>query len=258
MLIATAVEGNNQIFLLAFAVVDQENTKSWRWFLTCIRHYVTRRQGICLISDRHASIKAAMGNDNPWWRPPYAYHVYCLRHVISNFNKAINDAKLKKMATRAGMQRQIRKFDRDMRRIEELSPTAADWLKKISVEKWTAAHDGGRRYDIMTTNLSECFNDVLKNARFLPITALVQLTFFRLVTYFEQRRTWTEGAIGRGEKFTPHVVGLMSQRRSRASSHQVTGYNTATRLFQVQTAPHGPYMSKGNNVQVCPYVLICL
>ena len=104
MLIATAVDGNNQLFPLAFAIVDKECTASWKWFLTCIRQYVTKRQGICLISDRHASIKAAMGNDNPWWRPPYAYHVYCLRHVISNFNKEINDAKLKKMATRAGMQ----------------------------------------------------------------------------------------------------------------------------------------------------------
>ena len=97
------------------------------------------------------------------------------------------------------MQRQVRKFDRDMRRIEELNPSAADWLKQISVQKWTAAHDGGRRYGIMTTNLSECFNGVLKNACFLPVTALVQLTFYRLVTYFEQRRAWAEAAVGRGE-----------------------------------------------------------
>ena len=221
MLITTAVDGNNQIFSLAFAIVDKECTASWRWFLAYIREYVTKRQGICLISDRHASFKSAMAND-PWWRPPYAYHVYCLRHVIGNFNKAFNDARLKKMATRAGMQRQVRKFDRDMRRIEELNPNAADWLKQISVQKWTAAHDGGRRYGIMTTNLSECFNGVLKNARFLPIIALVQLTFYRRVTYFEQRRTWSEGAIERAEKFTPHVLGLLSQRRSRASSHQVT------------------------------------
>ena len=188
ILIATTIDENGQIFPLAFAVVDKECTTSWRWFLTCIREYVTKRQGICLISDRHSSFKSAMGNtnDNPWWNPPYAYHVYCLRHVISNFNKKFNDVKLKKMATRAGMQRQVRKFDRDIRRIEELNPDAADWLKKISVHKWTASHDGGRRYDIMTTNLSECFNGVLKNVRFLSITALVQLTFYRLVMYFEQ------------------------------------------------------------------------
>ena len=138
LLIATAVDGNNQIFSLAFAVVDKECTISWRWFLACIREYVTQRQGICLISDRHSSFKSAM-RDNHRWNPPHAYHVYCLRHIISNFNKKFNDTKLKKMATRAGMQRQVRKFDRDMRRIEELNPEAADWLKKISIQKWTAA-----------------------------------------------------------------------------------------------------------------------
>ena len=107
MLIATAVDGNGQIFPLTFAVVDKECTTSWRWFLACIREYVTKRQEICLISDRHSLFKLAMGNDNPWWNPPYAYHVYCLRHVISNFNKKFNDVKLKKMATREGMQRRL-------------------------------------------------------------------------------------------------------------------------------------------------------
>ena len=45
-------------------------------------------------------------------------------------------------------------------------------------------HNGGHRYGIMTTNMFEVFNSVLKEARSLPITALVQLTFFRLNSYF--------------------------------------------------------------------------
>ena len=71
-----------------------------------------------------------------------------------------------------------------MRIIEKLKPEAIEWLNDILLDKWTLAHDDGRRYGMMTTNLSECFNGVLKNARFLPANALVQLTFFRLVSYF--------------------------------------------------------------------------
>ena len=107
------------------------------------------------------------------------------------------------MVKRAGMQSQIQKFDKYMRMIENLNPEAVQWLRKIPLDKWTCAHDDGRRYGMMTTNLSECFNGVLKNARFLPITALVQLTFFRLVSYFDGRRAQAEDAINRDERFTP-------------------------------------------------------
>ena len=40
----------------------------------------------------------------------------------------------------------------------------------------------------MTTNISEEFNSVLKGARSLLVTALVQLTFFRLNSYFVAKR----------------------------------------------------------------------
>ena len=41
-------------------------------------------------------------------------------------------------------------------------------------------YDGGRRYGIMTTSMSEVFNSVLKGAYRLPFTTLVQLTFSSL------------------------------------------------------------------------------
>ena len=40
----------------------------------------------------------------------------------------------------------------------------------------------------MTTNMSDVFNSVLKGAQSLPVIALVQLTFFRLNSYFVARR----------------------------------------------------------------------
>ena len=84
-MIAIAVDGNNQIFPLAFGIVDEESAKTWGWFLACIRNFVTSRQKICLISDRHTSIIATVQNEHLSWQPPNAYHVYCLRHVASNF-----------------------------------------------------------------------------------------------------------------------------------------------------------------------------
>ena len=54
----------------------------------------------------------------------------------------------------------------------------------MNKQLWALSHDGGKRYRIMTTNMSEVFNSVLKGARSLPLTALVQLTFSHLNNYF--------------------------------------------------------------------------
>ena len=47
------------------------------------------------------------------------------------------------------------------------------YLMSESVDMWTKSHDGGRSFGAMTTNISECFNGVLKGARGLPIITML-------------------------------------------------------------------------------------
>ena len=63
----------------------------------------------------------------------------------------------------------------------------------------------GRRYEIMTTNMSKVFNSILKGARSLPFTTLVQLTFFPLNSYFLARRELGANRLASNEQFTPYV-----------------------------------------------------
>ncbi|XP_057247586.1 uncharacterized protein LOC130589945 [Beta vulgaris subsp. vulgaris] len=53
LLIAMGTDANFQLFPLAFAVVEEESTEDWSWFLACIRRSVTDRKDLCVISDRH-------------------------------------------------------------------------------------------------------------------------------------------------------------------------------------------------------------
>jgi len=78
LLVATSVDANFQVFPLAFTLVEGENTSSWSWFLSCIREHVTERDGLCIISDRHAGIIAAMSNANVGFNEPRAFHRYCV------------------------------------------------------------------------------------------------------------------------------------------------------------------------------------
>ena len=89
-----------------------------------------------------------------------------------------------------------------MATIVRINYEAQQWLEAIPFQLWTLSHDEGRRYGIMTTNMSKVFNSVLKGARNLPFTALVQLTFFRLNSYFVARREQGVNRLASDKQFT--------------------------------------------------------
>ena len=53
--------------------------------------------------------------------------------------------------------------------------------------------------------MSEIFNSVLKGAHNLLITALVQLTFFYLNSYFVTRKEQGAHRLASDEQYTPYV-----------------------------------------------------
>ena len=64
-LIAIAIDANNKVLPLAFAVVDKESGSSWEWFLECFRISlgdVIANKDICVLSYRHKGIQNAIAN----------------------------------------------------------------------------------------------------------------------------------------------------------------------------------------------------
>ena len=84
LMISMGCDGNNQLFPLAFSIIKGENIDSRGWFLACIRNRVTQRAGICVTSDRHPSIMAALSDSHLRWDEPFAYHRICMCHFTSN------------------------------------------------------------------------------------------------------------------------------------------------------------------------------
>ena len=108
-------------------------------------------------------------------------------HLASNFMTCFQDKLLKNLVCRVALVTTQRKFNKHMTTIGRINSEAQQWLEAIPLEIWALSHDGGRKYRIMTTNMSKVFNSVLKGARNLSITALIQLTFFHLNSYFVAR-----------------------------------------------------------------------
>ena len=181
-------DGNNQLFSLTFSIIECENIDSWEWFSACIRNRVTQRTGICVISDIHPGIMVAMNDSHLGWATPSAYHRICMRYLANNFMTRFKDKLLKNLVCREALASTQRKFNKHLTTIERINSEAQQWLEAIPFQLWALSYDGGRRYGIMTINMSKVFNSVLKGASNLPFTALVKLTFFHLNNYFVARK----------------------------------------------------------------------
>lgn len=58
--------------------------------------------------------------------------------------------------------------------IQHINSSCAEYLTEVGFEHWARAHFSGNRYNIMTSNVAETWNSVLKEAREYPIVALVE------------------------------------------------------------------------------------
>ncbi|KAH1197500.1 hypothetical protein GmHk_18G051277 [Glycine max] len=182
--------------------------------LAHLREHVTDKNGICLISDRHASIKSVVANEALGWQPPHGYHVYCVRHIASNFNCKFNNAKQKEM-------------------FKKLAITT--WIDRISKEKWSMAHDTSRqRYGHMTANLSECVNKVLKDCRSIPITALVKSTYSRCRKHFVDCGRQAQRQLNEGQVYCSKLVKELRKNQEQACSHIVRVYDIHSTRFKVE------------------------
>ena len=103
LLIATSVDGNNCLFPVAFAVVEGENKCSWFWFMKCVRTHVTQRNGLTVISDRHAGILSLFRDENSGWKEPRSVNRFCMRHFVSNYNTHFKNSTIKDLLYAAGM-----------------------------------------------------------------------------------------------------------------------------------------------------------
>ena len=106
---------------------------------------------------------------------------------------------LKDLVYRVGSQHQSWKYESCMTKLKQLDENCLEWFNKLDTNKWTLAHDERHWYGWMTTNIVECINGVFKGARMFLITALVRLTFYRCVSYFETRLTEIQTRISNGD-----------------------------------------------------------
>nr|XP_025627877.1 uncharacterized protein LOC112721001 [Arachis hypogaea] len=229
----------HNIVPIAFAIVEGETSDAWHFFLRNLRQHVVTRDGVGLISDRHESINAAVERSNGAWSPPRAFHMYCIRHIESNFLRKFKAPYLQKLVVNIGYSRTVREYEVRYQRLRERGEAYTNWLNRIPREQYALAFDGGYRWGHMTTNLVECINSVLKGARNLPITALVKATFYRLNELFTRKRAEAEARINAGHVFSEVVTSKLHANQLASVNIQVSCFDRQNEVFEVREMPSG-------------------
>lgn len=72
-------DANNNIFVVACGIGDNENNMSWTWFIDMLKRAYGSRDGLCIVSDKHNSIMNAIEVVFS-----EAMHRICLFHLLKN------------------------------------------------------------------------------------------------------------------------------------------------------------------------------
>ncbi|KAF7836865.1 Protein FAR1-RELATED SEQUENCE 4 [Senna tora] len=231
LLAATAVDGSDGIFPVAFAVVDAENEDNWHWFLQELKSAISTTQQITFVADFQNGLKRSLAEifEN-------CYHGYCLRHLAEKLNKdlkgqfshesrhlIINDFYAAAYATKPDV------FAHSIDNIKNISLEAYNWVLQSEPKHWSNAFFGGARYNHLTSNFGQEFYSWVSEVHDMPITQMIDLLRCNLMETIYSRRVAVNQWL---TKLVPSKEEMLQKETTVARSLQVL-------------------LSQGNTYEVC-------
>ncbi|XP_074374630.1 uncharacterized protein LOC141715044 [Apium graveolens] len=177
LLSAVGRDGNNQMFPICYAVVESENTYSWRWFISLMRDDLDLEDGfgLTIISDQQKGLENAVNE-----LLPSVEHRLCTR-----FNTGI----LKRCFWTIALSTHKVAYARAMRELEKYSKAAHAHLSKFDPKQWCRSYFATHSLvDNTDNNMSESFNNWIINERFMPLLTMLQEIHYKLMTRMTTRR----------------------------------------------------------------------
>lgn len=187
LLTASGQDANFQIFPLAYAIVDSEDTEAWTWFLQKVERILADSPSLAIISDRATSISNAVKRVYP-----SAQHRACIVHLARNVNSRYSSKNLAKMVTAAATAYRQRDYRELYAKVRATNSACGVYLGNIGVAHWSRSNFAGERYNIMTSNIAEQLNNALREGRTSPIMELVIFIQRMMTRWFCARRKKAE------------------------------------------------------------------
>ncbi|KAJ1693179.1 hypothetical protein LUZ63_009877 [Rhynchospora breviuscula] len=187
LLSAVAIDANDCIFPVAYAVVETENSESWRWFLQLVGNdlQMNNSHAWTFMSDRQKGLVPMLKS-----LFPSAEHRFCVRHLHGNYSDAGYKGKaLKEYLWNAAMATYVADHDKKMKELQVFKAKAFEWLSTKPKPEWTKSHFSTQsKSDMLLNNLCEVFNKYIIDARDKPIITMLEIIRTKLMRRFQTKR----------------------------------------------------------------------
>ncbi|XP_058076322.1 uncharacterized protein LOC131224894 [Magnolia sinica] len=191
---------------VAFDIGESENNSSWNWLLTYLNDVLGSVEGLVIIFNRHKGLMKEVPQVFPC-----AIHGYYEYHIYRNLVDTFKDKSLEMYYWRAVKTCRSTEFEKLMHDIKMTNPPVHAWLTEIGFERWASSHE--RRFNLVTTNISECINAIFKEAREYAVTKLIEVVIFKIHELFYKKRESAASFVG---PLTPWVEKQLKDLMQKA------------------------------------------
>ncbi|XP_004953070.1 uncharacterized protein LOC101779108 [Setaria italica] len=201
LLCAIGRDANNQMYPIAWAVVEKETNDSWGWFCDLLFKDLGVGDGTdwVFISDQKKGILKAVS----YWAPQ-AEHRNCARHIYANWKQHFSDKEWQKKFWRCAKAPCIMLFNRARERLAGETREGAQAILNTRPQHWSRAWFRlGSNCDSVDNNLCGSFNKWIVEARFFPVITMLETIRRKVMARIHDNRTKSESWV---TKICPNIL----------------------------------------------------
>ncbi|KAL0539911.1 hypothetical protein IC582_024132 [Cucumis melo] len=160
LIVVVCLDGNNQIYPLAFGVVDRETDDSIQWFLEKLKGAIGEVPNLGFVTDRKTCFFKGISSVFP-----SAFHGLYVQHLSQNLHDKYKNDTVATLFYNASRTYRESTFVEAWRHLLAFPNGLGKYLNDVGITRWSRVHCPGRRYNMMTTNIAESMNFILKEPR---------------------------------------------------------------------------------------------
>lgn len=233
LLAATAADGDDGVFPVAFAVVDTETEDNWLWFLRQLKSAVSSSCPITFVADRQKGLKESIADIFHG-----SSHGYCLHYLTEQLMrdlKGLSSHELKRLIVEdfysAAYAPTPESFHSCLESIKSISLEAYNWVIQSEPMNWANAFFQGARYNHMMSNFGELFYSWASDAHESPITQMVDVIQGKIMELLYTRRAESSQWPTR---LTPSMEERLKEESLNVFSFQVSRSAGSTSTYDVR------------------------
>ncbi|KAH9609361.1 hypothetical protein KSS87_015344 [Heliosperma pusillum] len=173
LLSAMSLDGNNNLYCIAYAIVGKEKTETWAYFFRNLKlafeQHGCKKWDWTFISDRMKGVEKALEQEFP-----RAKRRICAQHLYSNFRDKWGGPLYHDLFWTAANAKSDYVYNKALERMAQMSTASVQYLQNVQQEWSIHTFDPEVACIHNTSNFVESFNALINNLRELPVMSLLE------------------------------------------------------------------------------------